>query len=361
VSRKLKVGVIFGGRSGEHEVSLASASSILDALDRERYEPIPIGITREGSWLLSGDPLQTLKKSARDGTSPKGQGVAEAVRALKALDVVFPALHGPYGEDGTLQGFLELLDIPYVGAGVLASALGMDKAAMKQVFIARGLPVVEHLVAFKREWEKDPEKLMARIEEALGYPCFVKPANLGSSVGVSKVTDPQELPQALAIAGRYDRKLLIERALDCREIEVSVLGNDDPQASLPGEIVPKKAWYDYEAKYREGMSDFLIPAPLAEEKVRAFQRLAIEAFQAIDGAGMARVDFFLERGTERIVVNEINTIPGFTTTSVYPKLWAASGLSYPSLLDRLIDLALERHAEKGRRSAHLAPPSPWGG
>ncbi len=361
MSRKLKVGVIFGGRSGEHEVSLASASSILDALDRERYEPIPIGITREGSWLLSGDPLQTLKKSARDRTSPKGEGVAEAVRTLKALDVVFPALHGPYGEDGTLQGFLELLDIPYVGAGVLASALGMDKAAMKQVFLARGLPVVEHLVTFKREWEKDPEKLMARIEETFGYPCFVKPANLGSSVGVSKVKDPQELSQALEIAGRYDRKLLIERALDCREIEVSVLGNDDPQASLPGEIVPKKAWYDYEAKYREGMSDFLIPAPLPEEKVREFQRLAIEAFQAIDGAGMARVDFFLERGTERIVVNEINTIPGFTTTSVYPKLWAASGLSYPILLERLIDLALERHAEKDRRSAHLAPPSPWGG
>jgi len=342
LDRKLKVGVLFGGRSGEHEVSLSSAASVMKTMEGERYKVVPIGITREGRFVLSGDPLETLRAGSTEGV-----GIGEAAKLISTLDVVFPVLHGPYGEDGTLQGFLELLNVPYVGAGVLASALGMDKAAMKQAFQACGLPVVEHFVLSRRDWEKKREELIAHVERVLGYPCFIKPANLGSSVGVSKAKDRDGLIQAMTLAAQYDRKLLAEKALDCREVEVGVLGNDDPIASVPGEVVPKREWYDYEAKYRIGMSEILIPAPLSQEQAEELRRLAVEAFKAIDCAGMARVDFFLDRETRRIVVSEINTIPGFTATSGYARMWEATGLSYAALIQELVDLALERHRDRG--------------
>jgi D-alanine-D-alanine ligase len=365
------VGVIFGGRSGEHEVSLASAASVIGAIDRTRYEVVPMGVTRDGQWLVGGDPLRALADQAgirlvlpvtvspgraSSGGSP---GLARMSREPAAggppaavaptLDVVLPLIHGPYGEDGTLQGLLELADLPYVGAGVLASAVGMDKATMKAVFRAHGLPVVPHLVVTEPEWAADPEGTARRVQAELRFPCFTKPANLGSSVGISKVTAADALPPAMAAAFAHDRKILVEQGVAGREIEVSVLGNDAPEASVPGEILPGKDWYDYEAKYTEGLAKLLIPAPLTPALAAEFRRLAIAAFRAIDAAGLARVDFFLD-GEERIWVNEINTIPGFTRTSAYPRLWEASGLPYPTLIDRLIALALERHAaKKGRR------------
>ncbi|OGL03885.1 MAG: D-alanine--D-alanine ligase A [Candidatus Rokubacteria bacterium RIFCSPLOWO2_02_FULL_68_19] len=366
MSRRIRVGVIFGGRSGEHEVSLASAASVLRAIDRSRFEPIPIGIAKDGRWLVGGDPLKALAENVKgelspgDATSPVKQelvaraekadaGAAGIVRVepsesfpaglRRELDVVMIMLHGPYGEDGTVQGLLELAGIPYVGAGVLASAAGMDKAVMKALFRAAGLPVVEHLVVLAHEWEREPGAIAAQVAERIGYPCFVKPSNLGSSVGISKVKSPDALPAAMAEAARHGRKLLVERAAQGQEIEVSVLGNEDPQASLPGEILYDKEWYDYEAKYGEGHTTLKVPAPVSPEQTRQFQQLAVTAFRAIDCRGMARVDFFLEG--ERILVNEINTIPGFTATSAYPRLWEASGLPYPDLIARLIDLALE--------------------
>jgi D-alanine-D-alanine ligase len=364
-TRRLRVGVVFGGRSGEHEVSLASAASVLGTIDRARYEVVPMGIARDGRWLVGGDPLRALAAAAglrlalpaaRDGRRRRARPTALARRApaggLPAgvagrLDVIFPLLHGPYGEDGTLQGLLELADVPYVGAGVLASAVGMDKATMKAVFRAHGLPVVAHLVVHRHEWATDAAAIARRAAAELGYPCFVKPSNLGSSVGISKVTAPSALATAVEAAFRHDRKILIERGVSGREIEVSVLGNDQPEASVPGEVLPGKEWYDYEAKYTEGLAKFLIPAPLSAELAAEARRLAVAAFRAIDAAGLARVDFFLE-GDERLWVNEINTIPGFTRTSAYPRLWEASGLPYSMLIDRLIALALERHAAKPR-------------
>ncbi len=363
---RVRVGIMFGGRSGEHEVSLASAASVLQAMDRSRFEPIPIGLAKDGRWLVGGDPLRALADNVKgalspgDVTSPVKHGLVSraeksesADQALarvetaesfpaglrRELDVVLIMLHGPYGEDGTVQGLLELAGIPYVGAGVLASAVGMDKAVMKAVFRAAGLPVVEHLVILSREWESAPDAVAGQVARELGYPCFVKPSNLGSSVGVTKVKSPEALPAAMAEAVLHGRKLLVERAVQGREIEVSVLGNDAPLASLPGEILYDREWYDYEAKYAEGHTTLQIPAPLAPEQTRRFQQLAVAAFRAIDCRGMARVDFFLEG--ERILVNEINTIPGFTATSAYPKLWEASGLAYPELITRLIELALE--------------------
>jgi D-alanine-D-alanine ligase len=364
---KLRVGVVFGGRSGEHEVSLASAASVLAAIDRTRYEVVPMGVAKDGRWLVGGDPLRALahaaglqlalpppaarpgRMAARSGTALARRTTAGGLPAGVAarLDVIFPVLHGPYGEDGTLQGLLELADLPYVGASVLASAVGMDKATMKAVFRAHGLPVVTHLVTLRHEWATDPAAIAGRVAAELGYPCFVKPSNLGSSVGISKVAGPAELTGAVEAAFRHDRKILVERGVSGREIEVSVLGNDHPEASVPGEVLPGKDWYDYEAKYTEGLAKFLIPAPLADELTAEFRRLAVAAFRAIDAAGLARVDFFLE-GDARIWVNEINTIPGFTQTSAYPRLWEASGLPYPRLIDRLIELALERHAAKPR-------------
>ncbi|MBI3454417.1 MAG: D-alanine--D-alanine ligase [Candidatus Rokubacteria bacterium] len=294
-----------------------------------------------------------------DGDGPPAPGASDTALARVAtsgglpagiaatLDVVFPLIHGPYGEDGTLQGLLELADLPYVGAGVLASAVGMDKATMKAVFRAHGLPVVPHLVVLRHQWAADPEGIARQAVAVVGYPCFVKPSNLGSSVGISKVRGAAELGSAIEAAFAYDRKILVERAILGREIEVSVLGNDHPEASVPGEVLPGKEWYDYEAKYTEGLAKLIIPAPLPPELAAEFRQLALAAFRAIDAAGLARVDFFLE-DDERIWLNEINTIPGFTRTSAYPRLWEASGLPYPRLLDRLIELALERHAAKHR-------------
>ncbi len=358
---KMRVAVIFGGRSGEHEVSLASATSIIDNIDRSKYDVVPVGITKEGRWLLTGEPMKTLKAGyVAQGTEPALLSITSSLNGSPPVvradsgghhlvaDVVFPVLHGPYGEDGTVQGLLELAGVPYVGAGVLASATGMDKAIMKALFVQRGVPVVNHLVLARREWERDPEGAMDRIEDSIGYPCFAKPANLGSSVGVSKARSRDELVRALAAAARYDRKILVEQGIDAREIECSVLGNDEPIASVPGEVVPCNEFYDYRAKYVNEGSQLLIPAPIPPETAEEVRRLSVEAFRAIDCAGMARVDFFLERGTGKLYVNEINTIPGFTKISMYPKLWEATGIPYPQLIDRLIELALERHAEKAR-------------
>ena len=372
---RLRVAVVFGGRSGEHEVSLASAASVIAALEERGHTVVPIGIARNGRWVVGGDPMRALAAEARvalpsndaDGAVKKAlanraeatesaavQGLARTEPAgslplelRQGLDVVVIMLHGPYGEDGTIQGLFELADVPYVGAGVLASAVGMDKATMKAVFQAHGLPIIEYLVVTRSEWRQAPDRIEVRVAETVGFPCFVKPVNLGSSVGISKVSERGELAAALDLAAKYDRKIIIERGVNAREIEVSVLGNDEPLASLPGEITFDADWYDYSTKYLEGQSRLTIPAPVSIEITRRLQTLAIAAFRAIDCSGMARVDFFVERGTDRVLVNEINTIPGFTATSAYAKMWAASGLAYTDLVDRLIELALERHQSKG--------------
>lgn len=368
---KIRVAVIFGGRSGEHEVSLMSAQGIIKAIDKTKYEVLPIGITKEGRWIASGDPMRALQSGLTEGESkpaallgdPSQRGLIsleEREQGLQAarlaeMDVVFPVLHGPYGEDGTVQGLLELANLPYVGAGVLGSALGMDKILQKTVLRAHGLPIADFVSVLRKEWEQNPEAVIERVLDAIGCPCFVKPANLGSSVGISKARDPEELAAALDVAARYDRKLLIEEAIDAREIEVSVLGNDDPIASLPGEIIPCNEFYDYEAKYIADDSELLIPAPISDEMTRRIQEMAVQAYKAIDCAGMARADFFLERGTDKIYVNELNSIPGFTPISMYPKLWAASGISYSELIERLIELALERHRDKSRSATSYVP------
>jgi len=366
--RKLRVGVIFGGQSGEHEVSLAGAASVLAAIDRERFEAVPIGITREGRWLMGGDPLQALSHDAArralaeggveasvkqelaaragDATGTTALARMESSESLPAglrerLDVVWIMLHGPRGEDGTIQGLLELASVPYVGAGVLASAVGMDKIAMKDMFRAHGLPIVDYLVVKRHDWRSRPAEVQGAVADAVGFPCFVKPANLGSSVGISKVKAAEELTAALDLAARHDRRLLVERAVQGREVEVAVLGNDAPEASVPGEVCYAGEWYDYETKYGQGHTTFKVPAPLAPEVTARVRELAIRAFQAIDGAGLARVDFFIENDSH-VLVNEINTLPGFTATSAYPKLWEASGISYTELISRLIDLARER-------------------
>ena len=361
MSGRLRVGILFGGRSGEHEVSVASAASVMAALDPDKYESLPIGITREGRWIPDLDPRRVLTAGAvaepllppASGPDPTTQGMLRLeargpapIPTRGQLEVVFPILHGPLGEDGTVQGLLELMDLPYIGAGVMASAVGMDKAMMKVVFGAHGLPIVEHVVVSRRTWEADPTRAAEQAERACGYPCFVKPANLGSSVGVSRAVSRGELLEGMTLAARYDRKIIVERGVDAREIECSVLGNDEPAASVPGEIRPKKAWYDYEAKYTEGLSELIVPAPIPENLAIRAREMAVAAFRAIDCAGMARVDFFLERGTDRLILDEINTIPGFTATSVSAKLWAASGVPYPAVIDRLIALALERHRDR---------------
>lgn len=353
----MRVMIIFGGRSGEHEVSLVSARAIADALRQSgRYEVLPVGITREGRWISSSDPMRELESRARElaGSSPtqSSKSTTEIVPTseklptflMDAADVVFPVLHGPYGEDGTIQGMLELAGVPYVGSGVLASAAGMDKVTMKKIFAFHGLPQVRWLGLSRREWESDRGGKIREIETALGYPCFVKPANLGSSVGINKATNAEELRAALDAASGLDRRLIIEQGVNAREIEVSVLGNEDAKVSVPGEVVvAEHEFYDYEAKYTDGGMELHAPAQIPGGTATELQRIARVAYNAIDAAGMARVDFFLERDTERLLLNEINTIPGFTPTSVYPKLWAASGLPYEQLLDHLIQLALERH------------------
>ena len=366
---KLRIGVIYGGRSGEHEVSLASAAAVFRNLDRERYEAVPIKIEKDGRWTLPARPPALM--SAADVIAAKGEEPGQAREAhLVAhpgvdtllsidransqstvsgltLDVMFPVLHGPYGEDGTVQGLLELANVPYVGAGVLASAVGMDKAVMKLVFAARGLPICDYVVITGRDWRRDERGSMHHIVNRLGFPVFVKPANLGSSVGISKAKHATELRIAIELAASFDRKIVVEAAVpNAREIEVSVLGNDDPEASVAGEIVPSREFYDYQAKYIDEDSRLLIPAPLTEPQAAEVRRLAIEAFKAVDGSGLARVDFLLAGDSGMLYLSELNTLPGFTTIGMYAKLWAASGVDYPTLLDRLVQLALARHAEK---------------
>jgi len=371
---KLRVGILFGGRSGEHEVSLRSARSVVAALEPDRYEVALLAIDKQGRWLLGQNAAQLLaapgswttqeeteQRSAvsgqRSAVAQPGVVVKPEIRgeSLAGLDVIFPVLHGPLGEDGTVQGLLELADLPYVGCGVAASAVGMDKATCKAVFAAHGLPQVPYVALKRSRWETAPEAVLDAIEAQFSYPVFVKPANLGSSVGISKATDCARLRQALDEAARYDRRLVVEQGIDAREIEVSVLGNDEPVASLPGEVAPRREFYDYAAKYITDDSDLLIPAPLSPELTAEVQRLAVAAFLAIDGAGMARVDFLLDRQTGQLYLNEVNTIPGFTSISMYPKLWDASGLPFPQLLDRLIELALERHADKNRNETSFSP------
>jgi D-alanine-D-alanine ligase len=337
----------------------------MEAIDQEKYEVMPIGITKEGKWLASGDPLKALSSGIMAESNPAALLAEPTQRGLirleegaeaggvtavevSRLDVVFPILHGPFGEDGTVQGLLELADIPYVGAGVTASAVGMDKAIFKDVMRAHGLPVVPHLVIKRRSWEQQPAEALDQIEAEIGYDCFVKPACLGSSVGITKAHSRAELETALKTAAMYDRKMVIETAVDAREIELSVLGNDDPIVSVPGEIVPCNEFYDYAAKYLDGESELLIPAPIPSETAELARRLAMDAYLAIDCAGMARADFLLDRQTGVLYVNEVNTIPGFTPISMYSKLWEASGILYTDLVDRLIQLALERHADKSR-------------
>ncbi|HEX6466419.1 MAG TPA: D-alanine--D-alanine ligase family protein [Terriglobales bacterium] len=392
MAKKIRVGVLFGGRSGEHEVSLLSAASVLNAIDRNKYELVPIGITKEGRWLTASHAERLLKgtysgdRSLRAGdpeaTSAAavlasgdavivppmphrtGEGhsllpftgeprTAEQMNHAIDVDVIFPVLHGTFGEDGTIQGLFELADIPYVGAGVLGSAAGMDKDIMKRLFLAAGLPIVKHVTVLRSQWEEGPKRVVKKIESELKYPVFVKPANLGSSVGISKAHDRVELGPAMDLAAGYDRKIVIEQGVGgkkhkAREIECSVLGNDAPEVSVPGEIVPVKEFYDYAAKYLEEGSKLLIPAKLSKEMTRKVREMAIAAFQAVDCSGLARIDFLLDPKNDKLYLNEINTMPGFTSISMYPKLWAASGLEYPKLIDRLITLALERHAEKKR-------------
>ncbi|HEV8335667.1 MAG TPA: D-alanine--D-alanine ligase family protein [Candidatus Polarisedimenticolia bacterium] len=372
MAKRIRVGVIFGGRSVEHDVSLVSARSVLRHLDPGRYEVIAIGITRAGKWVTAADPGQLIDRGldwegAEECVLPADPAAGGFIRHPRAgaaplaepLDVVFPVLHGGQGEDGTLQGLLELADLPYVGAGVMASSVGMDKDMMKRVFREAGLPVVASRTLLRSRWPEAREGLMKELPAELGFPCFVKPANTGSSVGISKARDARQLADGIVLAFRYDRKAVVEAAVDAREIECSVLGNDDPIASVPGEIVPCNEFYDYEAKYLDEGSRLIIPAELPADRAEEVRRVAVEAFRAVDGAGMARVDFFLDRKSGRLVLNELNTIPGFTPISMYPKLWEAAGIPYSELLDRLILLALERHREK-RSSVTDFQPSPGG-
>jgi D-alanine-D-alanine ligase len=372
LARKIRVGVLFGGQSSEHEVSLASARSVMAAMDPDKYEVVPIGITKSGAWLTSGDPMARLRAGSVEATSTAllapdltGEGRAEIVQINpggtgdrpsgegQALDVIFPVLHGPYGEDGTVQGMLELAGIPYVGAGVLGSAVGMDKGVLKDLFRAAGLPVAPYVVVLRNRWEREPGPVQGEVERALGYPMFAKPANMGSSVGVSKIHGPEEFVAALAHAARYDRRILVEKGLDAREMECAVLGNDRPEASVVGEVVPGNEFYDYRAKYVDDNSDLIIPAEIPRNVSEEIRSVSVAAFRAVDAAGMARVDFFVERDMSAVWLNELNTIPGFTRISMYPKLWKASGLSYTELIDRLIELALERHEDRRRNRQAL--------
>jgi D-alanine-D-alanine ligase len=391
MAKKIRVGILFGGRSGEHEISLLSAASVFKAIDQSKYEVVPIGITKQGRWvtsadaerLLTGKPLEPerqLRAGDPDTTTAAAvlqtgeavvvppephkpgagmtpfQSDAPARRAADRainVDVIFPVLHGTFGEDGTVQGLLELAEIPYVGAGVLGSAAGMDKDIMKSLFRAAGLPIVKHVTILRSDWESEPKKVQKAIERSLKYPVFVKPANLGSSVGISKAHDRQELGPALTEAARFDRKIVIEQGVGgkngkAREIECAVLGNDQPKASVPGEIVPGAEFYDYSAKYLDEGSQLIIPAKLTRAETKKVQELAIGAFRAVDCSGLGRIDFLMDPKSRKIYLNEVNTMPGFTSISMYPKLWAASGVTYPELIESLILLGMERHQEKKR-------------
>jgi D-alanine-D-alanine ligase len=392
--KKLRVGILFGGRSGEHEISLLSAASVFKAIDPNKYDVVPIGITKDGKWLTASDAERLLQGKAGEGARPtpgatlragdpdstasaavlqNGEAVVFPPEPHKSsmtpfqtdapirrasdrainVDVIFPVLHGTFGEDGTIQGLLELADIPYVGAGVLGSAAGMDKDIMKSLFLAARLPIVKHATVLRREWEASPKKVQKLVESKLKYPVFVKPANLGSSVGISKARDRKDLGPAIDEAAKFDRKIVIEEGVGgkknkAREIECSVLGNDKPDVSVPGEIVPSAEFYDYSAKYLDEGSQLIIPAKLTKAETKKIQELAIAGFRAVDCSGLARVDFLMDPKSRKIYLNEINTMPGFTSISMYPKLWAATGVGYAQLIDRLIQLGLDRHAEKKR-------------
>ncbi len=384
MQKKLRVGVLFGGRSGEHEVSLLSAASVLKAIDSSRFDVVPIGISKAGQWLTAQNAERLLAGKHQDLSSlragdPQATTSAAVISSGQAVmvppmpsansivpfsgdasgahaihvDVIFPVLHGTFGEDGTIQGVLELADIAYVGSGVLGSACGMDKDVMKKLFQAAGLPIVKHVTVLRSQWEKEPKKVKKLVESKLKYPLFVKPANLGSSVGISKVHDASELTAAMETAAGFDRKIVIEQGVGskkskAREIEVSVLGNDDPKASVPGEIVPMAEFYDYSAKYLDEGSQLIIPAKLSRAQAKQVQQMAIDAFRAVDCSGLARVDFLLDAKSNKLFLNEVNTMPGFTAISMYPKLWKASGLEYTDLISQLIELALARNEEKKR-------------
>jgi len=367
--KRLRVGVLFGGRSGEHEVSLASAASVIRGLDLDKYEPVPIGITKDGHWLVGEGAAKMLPDILKGGrrvmltADPTEAALVPLDRGAGAqrFDVMFPVMHGTFGEDGTIQGMLELAGLPYVGAGVLGSAIAMDKYVAKRLCQDAGIPVVPWMAVQRWQWEKDPATVKAEIEAKFEYPVFVKPATLGSSVGMNKVHTAEELPSALNFAAEYGMKMLVEKAITGREIEVSVLGNHEPQASVPGEIVPHREFYDYTAKYLEDGTRLLIPADLKPAQVKRVQSMAIDAFRALELCGMARVDFFLEKTGGKFLLNEANTIPGFTSISMYPKLWEASGIGFRELIDRLIELAMEMHREKARTKYAIELPAGSGG
>ena len=363
-SRKLRVGVLFGGRSGEHEVSLASAASIIRGLDPQKYEAVPIGISKEGHWLIGEGAQKMLPEVLRTGqrvvmsadpTESALMPIDGSARGQK-LDVIFPVIHGTFGEDGTMQGLLELAGLPFVGAGVLGSAIGMDKDVAKKLMQVAGIPVVPWIAVQRADWERDPQAIRRAIEKKFKYPVFAKPATLGSSVGMTKVHSRAELGPALDLAAEFAMKIMVERAVSAREIEVSVLGNHDPRASIPGEIVPHREFYDYAAKYLEEGTQLLIPAKLKKSEVKKVQAMAVTAFRALELSGMARVDFFIEKRGGKIFLNEVNTIPGFTSISMYPKLWEANGIPFRELISKLIDLALEQHQEKARTKYQIELP-----
>lgn len=370
---KTRIGIIFGGRSGEHEISIRSAKTVIEQIDKEKYEVIPLGITKEGSWLNPVEALALLPEATQqflDGqkesfsqdlvaligdTRYKGLTRLEAANTnerLLPLDVVFPVLHGTYGEDGTIQGLFEMAGIPYVGCGVLASACGMDKVVMKTLFRDADLPICKYVWFLRSEWERDADAVIEQAKAKIGYPCFVKPANLGSSVGVSKATDDETLKEAIILAAEYDRKIIVEEALDMREIECAVIGNDEPQASLPGEYIvhdESKKFLDYTEKYSgTGNNDFIVPAMISNELTNKIQDMAVQAFKAVDGAGLARVDFFLRNDNGALLVNEINTLPGLTDASGFPKMWAGSGMDFPQVIDLLVTFAMERYQDKAK-------------
>lgn len=375
--KKMRVGVIFGGRSGEHEVSIRSARSVIEAIDGERFEVVPLAITKEGRWLSPADSAVLLPAPARRALPARISEsrvaptiVGDPTRAglfkleggadddsSSGLDVIFPVLHGTYGEDGTIQGLLEMAGVPYVGCGVLASSCGMDKVAMKALFREAGLPVCRYLWFLRGEWERETAGINARVEREIGFPCFVKPANLGSSVGISRADDARSLSDSIELAARYDRKIIVEEGLDAREIECAVMGNDEPEASLPGEYVihdERARFLDYTEKYSStGHVEFVVPAPLDAETTERVRELAVRAFKAVDGAGLARVDFFLRRDGGGLLVNELNTIPGLTDVSGFPKMWEASGVPFERVIERLIELAFERHGDKARNATSI--------
>jgi D-alanine-D-alanine ligase len=374
---KIRLGVIFGGRSGEHEVSVRSARSVIEAADAEKFEVVPVAITKEGRWLSPAESASMLPEATRRALSDSVSAADEAVTIVgdpsrrgllkldggaessvaQRLDVVFPVLHGTYGEDGTIQGLLEMAGVPYVGCGVLASSCGMDKVTMKSLFKQAKLPICEYIWFLRGEWENEPVRVLERVTGEIGFPCFVKPANLGSSVGISRAVDEKTLSEAINLAARYDRKIIVEEGLDVREIECAVMGNDEPSASLPGEYViydEGAKFLDYTEKYSStGHVEFVVPAPIKKRQTRRVQEMSVRAFKAIDGAGFARVDFFLRRDTGKILINELNTIPGLTDVSGFPKMWAATGVPFKEVIARLVELAFERHAEKSRNLTSL--------